>query len=103
MKTEDTLMKESLNEHLHYDPKKECGSGACLGELFPDFLHLIPNVLNRGRAFGVLIESHGLGVQHKEIVRDEAAWKKCLECHDFDRCLQVSLASLTLQKAVSSY
>jgi hypothetical protein len=103
MKTEDALMKEPMKEHLHYDPKKESGSGACLGELFPDFMRLTRNVLNRGRVFAVLIESHGMGVQHKEIVRDETAWKKCLACRDFDRCLQVSLASLTLQKAVSNY
>jgi len=96
-------MKETMKEKVHCDPKKEFVGGARLGELFPDFPHLIPNVLNRGRAFGVLIESHGIGTQHKEIVRYEAAWKKCLECHEFDRCLQVSLASLTLQKAVSNY
>jgi hypothetical protein len=96
-------MKDSVKEHLHYNGKKECLSGAGMGELFPDFMRLARNVLNRGRVFGVLIESHGLGVQDKEIVRDEAAWKKCLECHDFDRCLQVSLANLTLQQAVSNY
>ena len=96
-------MKEPKKEHLHYDPKKECGSGACLGELFPDFMRLARDVLNRGRVFGVLIESHGPGTQHKEIVRDETAWKKCLECDYFDRCLQVSLANLTLQKTVSNY
>ena len=99
-------MKEpakSVKEQLHYDPKNECGNSACLGELFPDFMRLIPNVLNRGRVFGVIIESHGIGVQHKEIVRDEAAWEKCLECYDFDRCLQASLAGSSLQQAVNNY
>ena len=67
-------MKERVKEKLHYDPKKECAHGNCLGELFPDFLHLTPNVLNRGRVFGVLIESLGIGVRRKEIVRDESAW-----------------------------
>ncbi|ODU25227.1 MAG: hypothetical protein ABS95_00420 [Verrucomicrobia bacterium SCN 57-15] len=96
-------MKEPVKETLHYDPKRECGSGGCLGELFPDFLRLVPNVINRGRVFGVLIESHGLGAQRKEIVRDEAAWKKCLDCSQFDRCLQVSMAKLSLQQAVGGY
>jgi hypothetical protein len=73
---EERSMKAPVKEKLHYDPKRECVSGACLGGLFPDFLVLIPNVLHRGRGFGVLIESFGIGVQHKEIVRDEAAWKK---------------------------
>lgn len=92
-----------MKEHLHYDPKKECGSGACLGELFPDFVRLVLNVVNRGRAFGVLIESCGIGTQRKEVVIDEAAWKTCQECPDFDRCLQVSVAKLALQQAVANY
>ena len=96
-------MKERVKEKLHYYPKKESGHGTCLGVLFPDFLHLTPNVLNRGRVFGVLIESLGIGVQRKEIVRDESAWGKCQECPDFDRCLQVSAANLSLQQAVANY
>ena len=95
-------MKEAAKEILHYDSNKKLGDG-CLGELFPDFLRLGLNVLNRGRVFGVLIESCGLGPQRKELVMDEVAWNKCLECADFDRCLQVSLAKLSLQNAVAHY
>lgn len=96
-------MNEPMKETLHYDPKTKCGSGGCLGELFPNFQRLVPNVINRGRVFGVLLQSHGIGFQRKELIRDEAAWNKCLECSDFDRCLQVSMANLLLQQAVASY
>ena len=95
-------MKEPTKEKLHYDPKRDCGS-VCVGDLFPDFLRLVPNVLNRGRVFSVLIESCGIGTQHKEVVIDEAALKKCRECPDFDRCLQLSMAKLSLQQAVANY
>ena len=87
-------------QKLHYQPDQQCCSGASVGDLFPDMLHLQTNRLNKGRVFGVLVESCGVGVQHRKVVVDRDAWKECSKSPNFDRCLQLSMAKLALQEAV---
>jgi hypothetical protein len=78
----------------------ECCTSDCAGDLFPDMLNLKINRLNKGRVFGLRVESCGIGVQHREIVIDEEAWEKCSKSPNFDRCFQLSMAKLALQQAV---
>ena len=97
-------MKETLKEVLHFNPENHLGSGDCLGELFPNIQNLSYNANNHGRVFSAMIKSQGLGgFKKKEIHKDETAWKKCLACPDFDRCLQVSMADLLFQHAIDRY
>jgi hypothetical protein len=88
---------------LDYQPDRECCSDPCTGDLFPDMLNLETNRLNKGRVFGVLMESCGVGVQHREVVVNKEAWAECSKSPNFDRCLQFSLAKLALQEAVLRY
>ena len=74
----------------------------CLGTLFPDLLAVHHNGVVRGRVFGVLIESFGIGVQSRKILLDADAWKKCRDCPRYDECYDLSMAKLEFQKAVLS-
>ena len=97
-------MKDMLKEVLHYNPETQLGSGNCLGELFPNIQNLSYNANNRGRVFGATIKAQGLGgFTEKAIHKDETAWKQCVACPDFDRCLHVSMANLLFQHAINSY
>lgn len=86
-------------ESLHYNPQDICCAHACLGELFPDLLRLKPNTLNKGRVFGIQIDSCGAGVQGRTVVVDPKAWKACSQSPGFENCLQLSLAKLAAQQA----
>jgi len=96
-------MKETQKEVLHFEPKTQFGAGDCLGDIFPNIQKLFPNAINRGRVFSVLVESHGMGFPKKVIHQDKTAWKKCLECSVFDRCLQIGMANLLFQHALDRY
>jgi len=75
----------------------------CLGTLFPDLLAVHHNGVARGKVFGVLIQSFGIGVQSREMLLDADAWKKCRECPRYDECYDLSMAKLGFQKAVLSF
>lgn len=87
-------------EKLHYDPTVECEAGSIKGDLFPDFLSLENNVINRGRIFSVLVERTGMGVQHRWMGCDSAAWAKCAEKPCFRQCYDMSMAKLALAQAL---
>ena len=69
---------------------------ACYGELFPNLAALKYNQPTNGKAFGVFVESVGVGVQCREfhVKRDE--WDKCEQCPSFDGCYHLSVAKLSL-------
>ena len=90
----------NTTQKFNYQPDRECCSDACMGDLFPDMLRLETNRLNKGRVFGVLVESCGVGVQHREVIVDKDAWEECSKSPNFDRCLQLSMATLALQEAL---
>jgi len=103
--TQHQTMKTSapLLEVLHFDPAHSCCKTSAEADLFPDMLHLEINRLNKGRVFGVLVESYGVGVQHREVVVDKDTWTECSKSPNFDRCLQLSMAKLALEETVLRY
>jgi hypothetical protein len=82
------------------NPDRPCCSDPCIGDLFPDMLNLKFNQLNKGRVFGVLLKSAGMGIQDRQVVVDQDVWKQCSTSPNFDRCLQLSMAKLALEEAV---
>jgi hypothetical protein len=72
----------------------------CIGEIFPDLGKARLNILSGGKVFSALIKSHGLGIQSEELSVDEAQWKSCMECPQFDACYKLSMAKLAFQTAV---
>jgi len=80
---------KAQTEKLHYDADKECCSEPCLGDFFPDFLHLETNRLNKGRLFSVLLESSGIGIPRRAVILDIEALNECRHSLHFDLCLKL--------------
>lgn len=74
----------------------------CLGNLFPDLTQLEYNIPCRGKAFNARITSHGIGVQHREILVDAQEWDHCQRCPYFRSCYDMSMAKLALGEAIKS-
>ena len=96
-------MKTNIPEKIHYDPAKPCCADPTAADLFPDFLHLQMNALNKGRVFGVYLGSCGIGVQDREVVVDREALVRCSQTPDFRKFLELSVAKLSLEQAVLKY
>ena len=90
-------------ERIHYHPAEACSGTTIMGDLFPDFLQLERNTLNRGRVFSVFIAASGLGVQAREMTVDPKSWELCVTCPNLEKCLAFSTAKLNLQQALLSY
>lgn len=102
--TPNKRKRERMNTtaKIDYETSSSCCSDACTGDLFPDMLHLERNQLNKGRVFGVLLESRGIGIQDRKIVVDKRAWEECLKSPNFRACYDLSMAKLALQQALTS-
>jgi hypothetical protein len=71
--TQHQAMKTSaqLLEFLHFEPGSSMlRNASAAADLFPEMLHLEINRLNKGCVFGVLVESYGVGMQHREVIVD---------------------------------
>ncbi|MBD3771888.1 MAG: hypothetical protein IE925_17330 [Rhodobacterales bacterium] len=87
-------------------PATETASGAadrkpCYGTMFPDTLHVEPNVTVRGKAFNCKLESLGLGRSGQNVSVIPEEWEDCLACRDFDHCYKLSMGKLALASAIS--
>lgn len=93
--------KAALPDVLHYDATRPCCETPSAGDFFPDLLRIQLNHLNRGRVFAVLTESHGVGLQNREMIVDQAAWDECVKSPNFRACYDLSMAKLALQQALA--
>lgn len=73
---------------------------AAAADVFPDLRHLEPNKENHGCVASIYIEAVGIGIQDWELSIDEAAGKDCVNRPKFRACYDLSMAKLTLQKAL---
>jgi hypothetical protein len=71
--------------------------------MFPDFSREHFNQWNQGKAFGVLIESTGIGVQKHTLTSDPEEWDDCLKCPDYRSCYDLSMAKLQLWREVQRF
>ena len=75
----------------------------CYGNMFPDFAQERLNERNRGKAFSVIVESVGIGIQKRAVTTDLEEWEDCLQCPDYRTCYDLSMAKLHLWKALQSF
>lgn len=90
----------SHREVLHYDPSRPSCESPAAGDFFPDLLHLVKNVENRGRVASIFIESMGIGIQDYRMTIDEAAWNECVTRPNFRACYDLSMARMAMQQAM---
>ena len=87
-------------EVLQYQAAHPCCESAAAADLFPDLLNLEAHKENHGRVASIYIESVGVGIQDRQLTIDEAAWKDCVNHPNFRACYDLSMAKLSLQKAI---
>jgi hypothetical protein len=76
------------------------GMRNCVGEMFPDLDTMERNRQVAGRAFTVLIESHGIGVSARRVKVNHAGWEQCRACEDYRDCYDLGMAKLALGTAL---
>ena len=75
----------------------------CYGKMLPDFAQEHLNERNHGKAFSVLVESGGIGVQGRTLIAKPDEWEDCLQCPDYRTCYDLSMAKLQLWKALQDF
>jgi hypothetical protein len=75
----------------------------CYEKMFPDFAHEHLNQRNHGKAFSVLVESAGIGVQRRTLMPKPDEWEDCLHCPDYRTCYDLSMAKLQLWQALQDF
>lgn len=76
---------------------------ACYGAMVPDLSKLRVNAPCEGRAFGVRVESAGIGVQSREVRVKKDGRDKCVECPHYRSCYDLPMAKLALGHALRAY
>jgi hypothetical protein len=71
--------------------------------MFPDFAQEHFNEWNQGKAFWVLVESTGMGVQSHTLETKTEEWEDCLNCPDYRTCYDLSMAKLQLWREVQAF
>ena len=74
----------------------------CYGEMFPDFTRLEKNRPLSSAAFTALVESHGVGVQGRNLEVKLEGWEKCVACPDYRTCYDLSLAKLLMKTVLAN-
>jgi hypothetical protein len=74
----------------------------CYGDMFPDPDRLEHNCPLQGKAFGVLVESKGIGVSGRAITVNPDQWKKCVACGHYRDCYDLSMGKLLFTHVVDS-
>ena len=75
----------------------------CYGKMLPDFGTEHFNEWNQGKAFSVMIESSGIGVQSYTLKSKPDEWEDCLVCADYRTCYDLSMAKLHLWREIQSF
>ncbi len=73
---------------------------ACYGTMFPDLDRLQYNQPLEGRAFRVLVQSSGIGVQRRTTEVKRKGWEECVACPHYRDCYDLSVGKLLLHMAV---
>ena len=66
----------------------------------PDLTGLEFNRPCRGKAFTVLVQSQGIGVQSRNLEVNDAEWDACQACPVYRSCYDLSMAKLSLNGAL---
>ena len=74
----------------------------CYGKMFPPVIETAHNKPVAGKVFGYEVDYQGLVAHKRDAKVDRDAWQYCLECPDFDRCYQLSTATMLMELAVKT-
>lgn len=72
----------------------------CYGRLFPSMNWRQPGKERPDGVFGYVFQQPGTVRRPPDIVVDLEAWDRCAGCLEFNSCLQLSTARMTLEAAV---
>lgn len=74
----------------------------CYGTMFPDLDRLDANKPLAGKAFNVLVESHGIVVSSRQVTVRPDGWDECTACENYRDCYDLSMARLALATALAA-
>lgn len=74
----------------------------CYGTMFPNLDRVDLNKPSSGKAFDVLVESHGIGVSSRQVTVRPEGWDKCTACDNYRDCYDLSMAKLALATALAA-
>jgi hypothetical protein len=72
----------------------------CYGGMFPDMDTVEHNRQVSGRAFGVRVDSQGIGIAGRSVSVDREGWAQCRGCESYGGCYDLSMAKLALGTAL---
>jgi hypothetical protein len=72
----------------------------CYGKLFPSASWRQSGKERTDAVFGYIFQQWGTVARRPEITVDLEAWDRCVECHEFGSCRQLSAAKVLLEMAV---
>lgn len=74
----------------------------CYGTMFPDLDRVDLNKPSSGKAFDVLVKSHGIGVSSRQVTVRPEGWDECTACENYRDCYDLSMAKLALTTALAA-
>ena len=74
----------------------------CYGTMFPNLDRVDLNKPSSGKAFDVLVESHGIGVSSRQVTVRPEGWDECTACENYRDCYDLSMARLALATALAA-
>lgn len=75
----------------------------CYGKMFPDLSRTLFNQWLEGKAFKMLVESSGMGINGRTMSVKIEEWKKCVACPSYRECYDLSMATLLLHHTMQSF
>jgi hypothetical protein len=72
----------------------------CYGRIFPPLISLAHNETVAGKVFGYEVDRPGTAVTRRAVTTNREAWRRCLECPDFDGCYRLSAGTALMEIAV---
>jgi hypothetical protein len=75
----------------------------CYGKMFPPMIGLTQNEPVAGRVFGYEVDRPGMAVTRRAVAADREAWRRCMECPDFDGSYRPSAGTVLMEIAVKAW
>ena len=75
----------------------------CYGKMFPDLSKTLFNQWLEGRAFRILVESSGMGINGRTLSVKQEEWRQCVVCPSYRECYDLSEATLLLHQTMQSF
>ena len=74
----------------------------CYGKMFPSVVEMVHDKPVAGEVFGYEVDYPGQVAHRRDTMVNRDAWRKCLECSEFDGCYRLSTATMLMELAVKT-